>query len=102
MDNGEFLRLGVMGMSVDLIGFSVSSPSCMGNADITRCILVGNCLFKVGHLTFGLVNIELAMVIDKRNAGAVITAIFQTVQAFNQNRIGFAFTDISYYSTHIV
>ena len=100
VDDGQLLRLGVVRMGIDLIGFAVGSPTGVSDADETRCVLVCDCLFEVGDFALCLIDVELPVVVDECNACAVVTTIFQTVQAFDENRIGFAFTDISYYSTH--
>ena len=100
VDDSQLLRLGVVRMGIDLIGFAVGSPTSVSDADETRRVLVRDSLFKVGDFALCLLDVELPVVVDECNACAVVTTIFQTVQAFDENRIGFAFTDISYYSTH--
>src|SRR6476660_4557612 len=40
------------------------------------------------------------MVVEQGDSGTVVAAIFQSLQTFHDNRVGFPRSDISYNSTH--
>ena len=89
-------------MGVYVIGFSVSRPAGMGYTHAAAYILTLYGLLQVGHLTLGLVNDQIAVVIYKRHTCAVITAIFKARQSLEQYRTCLSFTDITYNSAHII
>ena len=89
-------------MGIDVIGFSVSGPTGMRYTHTAADILSFYGLFQIGHLTLGLVNDQIAVVIDKRHAGAVVTAILQAGKPLEQYRACLTFTDITYNSAHII
>jgi hypothetical protein len=57
-------------------------------------------VFEIAQLTFGPLNLELVIHIDDRNAGRIVTAIFQLAQAVNNQRHHLFVSDVSDYSTH--
>ena len=101
MDDRKPLGLRVMGMSIHRVRFTVRCPTRMRNSDIATRIFLSTKGFQFCHLAFGLIDVQLSLLVNQRHAGTVVTAVLQTMQTFNQNRIRFAFTDISYNSTHI-
>ena len=97
----QVLRLRVMGMRIYGIGFAVRGPTGVGNADCTRSVLLLDTFFKCRHLAFGFVHIQIPFGIDDGNSRTVVPTIFQTVQAFNQDRACLLFPEVSNDSTHI-
>ena len=102
MDDRQALGLGVMGVRIDGIGFAVGRPARMRYTDRTAGVFVRSEGFEFGDLAFGLVDIELALLVDERYAGTVVPAVLQTMQALNQDRISLSLSDISNYSAHII
>ena len=95
MDDGK-----VMGMSIACRRLAMRRPACVGNTHAARHILVAAILRQVVNLAFGLIHIEFSAVANHCHAGTVIAAILQALQAFNQNRISFLRSDVTYNSTH--
>ena len=89
-----------MGMSVDIVGFSVSCPTGMRYTHTATDILPFYGLFQISHLTLGLVNDQITVVIDKRHTRAVITSVLQAREPLEQYRASLPFTDIAYNSAH--
>ena len=79
MDDGQFFGLGVMRMRIDLVGFTVRCPTGVRDTNETRRIFVCHGLFQIGYFTFGFIDIELSTVVDKCDAGTIVTTIFQTM-----------------------
>ena len=100
MDDGKIMASGVMRMGVACRRLAVRRPACMGNAHAARHILVAAILRQVVDLAFGFIHIQLSAVANHCHAGTVIAAILQALQAFNQNRISFLRSDVTYNSTH--
>ena len=89
-----------MRVSIHVRWFSVSCPTSVSNADCTAYILAFTKFLQVCNLSFGLKNIQLALVVQQSNSGTVITSVFQTMQTLYQNRKRLLRTYVSYYSTH--
>ena len=102
MDDGEALGLRVVRMGIDGIRLTVRCPTGVRDTDATVRVFLRAEGLQFRHFAFGLIDIELPRFIDERHAGTVITAVLQTMQTLNQNRIRFALADISYNSTHVL
>ena len=100
MDDGKILAPGVMRVSVACRRLAMRRPTRMGNAHAARHVLVAAIVGQVVNLSFGLVHVELAAVAYHCYSGTVVATILQTLQAFNQYRIGFLRSDVTYNSTH--
>lgn len=72
----------------------------MGDTRLRLQVLILTVIFEIAHLAHSLVDVERAGWIDQRYTGAVISAIFETVQAFYQHVVDVTISYISYYSTH--
>ena len=100
VDDGQLLRFRKMGMCVHLVRLPVGCPAGMCDADMAADVLVFGKFLQFGNLSLGLVDVQLALRIDERHAGTVITSVFQPVKTLDQDGIGIPVSDISYYSTH--
>ena len=69
--------LGVVRVGIHVIRFAVGGPAGVGDADGARGVLVGRKPFQFGHLTFGFIDVQLAVRADERHAGAVIAPVFE-------------------------
>ena len=101
MDNSQIVRLRIVRVCIARRGFAMGSPTGMGNTHTTTDILVAAVFCQVVNLTFCLINIEIAVTVNQRYTGRVITSVFQSSETFNQHRISLLMADISNYSTHI-
>jgi hypothetical protein len=72
----------------------------MRDTNRTAGVLVRSEGFEFGDLAFGLVDIELTLLVDERYTGTVVPAVLQTMQTLDQYRISLSLSDISNYSTH--
>ena len=97
---GDILRLGAVRMGIDVVRDTMRRPACVRDADISAQLLPREEMFEVRDLALAFVNVERTVLIDHRHTRAVVTAVFQPVQTFQQDRTGFAPADISYNPTH--
>ena len=58
-------------------------------------------MFQVGNFAFAFVYVERTVLADHGDPRAVVSAVFQPVQTFQQNRAGLTPADISYNPTHL-
>ncbi len=83
---------------VDVVGFAVGGPAGMAHAGSAGHVFIAGECFQFRHLAFFLVHIQRA-VLDG-DSGAVVSSVFETVQAFNNDRVGLLGTDIGDDTTH--
>jgi len=100
VDDSEFLRLGVVRVGIDGIGFAMGSPTCMGDTDRAAHIFITCKRLQISDFTFCFIYIEFARRADKCHTGTVITAVFEAMKPLDENRICIPFSDIAYNSTH--
>jgi hypothetical protein len=70
----------------------------MPNAGVGMKILADNTFFESGYAT--LFTIHPQLLIEQGDSGTVVTPVFQSFKAFEDNGIGFPGTDISNNSAH--
>ena len=100
MDNHQVMVLRHVRMGIDIAWFAVGCPSGVGYAYASALILSLGYSLKVCDLAFGLVNGELAIVINEGDTGAVVPSVLKPLEALDQNRKGLTPSDISNNSTH--
>jgi hypothetical protein len=88
-----------MGMGIHLVRFSVCCPSGMCHADGSGGIFIHYIMFQLGD--FSLAFKDVQFIIQDADASTVIPPVFEPVQTFDQDGIGFPWTDVSNNSTHI-
>ena len=64
MDDGQVVRLRIVGMSIPGRRFTMSGPAGVCNAYTTADILVIAILYKIVNLSLGLIDIQLVVAID--------------------------------------
>lgn len=79
----------------------MSSPSCMGDADMSAAIFVSGHCFQITYFSFGFIHIEVILIANQRHSRAVVSTILQSLQALDEDGVGVRLTYISYYSTHV-
>ncbi len=79
MHDGYFAVGAVMGMSVHIIGLSMSCPACVCYTDCTGSVFGFTEVLKVVYLAMCLVDMKISGGIYQCHAGAVISAVFQSV-----------------------
>ena len=102
VDQREVVVLGAMGVRIDVARLAVRGPAGVGDADAAGDILAGSGLLQVLHLSFGLVDGEIAAIADQRHSGAVVAPVLKPGEPFDQDRIGLTAPYVSYDSTHIL
>ena len=100
MDDSQIMALGIVGMGIARRRLTMSGPACMGNTDMTTYILIVTIVAKIIDLAFRFIDIQLACAIDHSHTSTVVTTIFQTAQALDQDRESILISDITNYSTH--
>jgi hypothetical protein len=86
LDNAVMDQRHAMGrvrMGVDLVRHAVGRPSCMANAHRAGQRLFGQPLFQVDQLALGAAAVQQPAV-QRRDAGRIVTAIFQPLQPVEQ------------------
>ena len=87
-------------MGIDRRRLAMCSPSGVGNTHTTCHVLVGTIVLEVGHLAFGLIYMQPAVVINQCGACAVITTVFKAFKTLDEDRICLLVANISYDTTH--
>jgi hypothetical protein len=98
MDHGQPAACGALGMGIPVIGFSMGGPARMPHARMSVKILSDQAFFEIGYLPFFLIDSQV--IVQQGHAGAVITAVFKTLQPLQYKGIGFTGTNISNDSAH--
>ena len=93
---------GEMRVSVTLARRTVGGPTGMGNAQTTGQWLTGQSLFQLGHFAVAAHAFQGAVVGENSHTCAVVTTVFKTFQAFQQNGRDITFSDCANDSTHKV
>src|SRR4029077_6918877 len=89
-----------MRMSVFFRGAPVSSPSGVANAIAAVERFEADDLFQVAQLAFGAANLQLVPIAGNGDSSRIVSAVFETSQAFDNDRNYFFLADISDDATH--
>lgn len=100
MHHGHPAVVAEMGMGVGVARFAVGSPACVGYAEGAGDILALAVVLEVAYLAFGLVDVETVVATDQRDASGVVSAVFEAVEAADEDRICITESYVSYYSAH--
>src|SRR5580698_7817876 len=98
MDHSEAAAGGGMGVGVAVVGLAVGGPAGVSHTGVGVEVFADKAVFEVGDLSFLLVYAEVA--VEEGDAGAVITAVFEAFEAFQDDWICFSGSDISDNATH--
>ncbi len=79
------LLAGEVRMGVGLAGHAVGGPASMGDAQATEQRLLHQRLFQRGDLADAAAATQLAVVGVDRHAGAVVAAVFEALEALDEN-----------------
>ena len=101
MDEGDVAVFAEMGMSVGVGRFAVGSPACMCDAGGGGQVLVPAESLESLYLAFGFIDVKLSGGANERNSGAVVAAIFESVQTLDKNVVDIALAKIANNTTHI-
>ncbi len=101
MDQCDIFRFRVVGMGIGIVRYAMRRPAGVCDADAATKIFAIQKMFQIVDLSFAFIDIECAVAIHHGDTCAIVTAVFETVQPFEQNRAGISVPDISYNSTHI-
>jgi len=100
MDDGDFSGVIEMGVGVDLIGAAMSSPAGVPNPNHCRGNPSGEHFLEIADSSGAFGEMKCA-VFEQGNSRRVITAVFETFETFNKNRLGRFIPEVRYNSTHI-
>ena len=79
---------------------TVSRPTGVGDTQTANQRLAGQGLLQLADLARTAHALQLAGVGEDRHTGAVVAAVFQALEAFEQDRGDVAFSDCAYDATH--
>ena len=89
-----------MRMSIGSRRLTMGSPTGMSDTYTTATVLISSQRLQITHLTLCLVNIQLILTINQCHTSAIISTIFQLLQAIDKDRISIILANISNNSTH--
>src|SRR5580700_7704569 len=98
VDHGEAAAGGAVGVGVAVVGLPMRRPAGVAHSGVGVEVFADEAVFKFGDLSFLLVYAEVS--VEKGDAGAVITAVFEAFEAFQDDWISFSGSDISDDATH--
>ena len=93
---------GEMRVSVTLARRTVSCPTGVGNTQAAGQGFTGQGLLQLGHFTVAAHALQGAIVGEDSHTCAVVTTVFKTFQAFQQNGRDITFSDCANDPTHKV
>jgi hypothetical protein len=59
----------------------------MGNTHGPGTVMSGCCLFQIGNLSYGFIDVKFSGLVQNRDTGRIIAAVFQPVKALYKYRI---------------
>ena len=89
-----------MRMRISVVRLAVRGPTGMGNTYRSGSIFVSQEVFQGIDLALAFVDIETAILSDQRHSGTVITAVFESPEAFHEYGAGLPATHVTNYTTH--
>jgi hypothetical protein len=89
-----------MWMRIRFARFTVRGPTGVGNAGAARQRILFETFGENRHLAGALAATDFTGGINHRNTGGIVSAIFQTTQAFNENACYITFCCCAYNATH--
>ena len=103
VDDGQVVRLRVVGVGVARRGLAMGGPTRVGDTDRPSCVLVRTIALQIGHLALLLIDAQHAVGIDQGHSGTIVTTIFQSLQPLDQYGVSLSFrSNVSYNTTHIL
>ena len=79
---------------------TMGGPAGVGDAHAARHVFILAAGLQVGDFALGLVNAQVAIVIDQGHARGIVAPVFQSLESFQQYGEGFSLPQVSYYATH--
>ena len=99
MYNGNFPRLGKVGMGVDVIGRAMRCPTGMADAEAAMEGMVAQGMLQFLDAAHPFDDFE-ALAVEDRYTARVVTAIFEPAQALQEKGLGVFIPKVSDNSTH--
>ena len=100
VDDNQVVRGGIMGMGIAGRRLTMGGPAGVGDAHAARHVFILAAGLQVGDFALGLVNAQVAIVIDQGHARGIVAPVFQSLESFQQYGEGFSLPQVSYYATH--
>ena len=100
VDHRDVARAVLVGMRVEIVRPPVRRPAGVSQPDrrMGRAVLDGG--LKHRQLAGPLLHEQVALLVDERDAGRVVTAVFEPAKAFDQDRTGFARSGVANDAAH--
>ena len=92
--------LGQVRVGIGVVGRAMCRPAGMADSDGAVGGFSAQEAFQVVHLSFAFVQVDLAVLSCKGDAGTVIASVLQSMQAFYNDGARLAMPDVTYDSTH--
>src|SRR5207237_968907 len=91
-----------VGMGVDFGGRAVGGPAGVGHSDFggRKGTVAVKGVFQDADSPDGAADMQAAVIVDDRNAGGVVAAVLEALEAFNEHRLSDFATDVSDDSAH--
>ena len=100
VNDGDATAASCVRMGVDVAGGAMCCPPGVSNAHCAhRCVVV-QMRFQIGNLPLFFFNPENLVGLKGRDAGTVVSSVFESFQPIQQNRVSFLLADVSNDSTH--
>src|ERR1700694_132502 len=87
-------------MGIALAGYAVRGPARVRNADAADDRHLRQCLFERTHFADGTQALQMTGCVEHGDSGRVIAAVFEPLQAFDQDRNDIPIGDAADYSAH--
>ena len=101
VNEGQPAALGEMRVCVGVVRLSMGSPAGMADADGAGGLFPAQEALQVIYLALAFVQVNLAVLTNQGDAGAVITPVLESMKAFYDDGASLSLPDITYDSTHI-
>ena len=99
VDQGDFIAIIGVRVSVGVRGRAVGSPAGVGNTNGPLFIFFPHHCLKTIHLAFIFIDVHF-FVVDNGDPRAVVAAILKGGETFDEDGVGFSVTDVSDDSAH--
>ena len=101
VNEGELPVTAEVRVGVYVVGRAMRCPAGVANTEPTRGLVAVHVFEQVIHLAFAPVVLQGAVIVENGNSSAVVAAVFQPFQAFDEEGESFLFSQIPDDSAHV-
>src|SRR5260221_10802913 len=98
VNDGQFSGGGIMRVRILIVGLSVGSPPGVAHTDMAVEVLTFDERLQFRDLSFLFINVQAP--VQQRNAGAVVSAVLESLETFYDHFPRLTMTYVSNNSTH--